>query len=119
MIDFDAFDALTFDCYGTLIDWETGILAALRAGSPRTAPRRTTRRCWRRFARHEARLEAGPYLPLRRRAGGLPARARRGTRLHADRRRGRRLRALGRGLAGVRGQPRRRSRGSSSASGSA
>ena len=25
-----AFDALTFDCYGTLIDWETGILTALR-----------------------------------------------------------------------------------------
>jgi 2-haloacid dehalogenase len=24
------FSALTFDCYGTLIDWETGILAALR-----------------------------------------------------------------------------------------
>ena len=23
------FKALTFDCYGTLIDWETGILAAL------------------------------------------------------------------------------------------
>jgi 2-haloacid dehalogenase len=30
MIDYDAFDVLTFDCYGTLIDWETGILAALR-----------------------------------------------------------------------------------------
>lgn len=27
-IDFGAFDALTFDCYGTLIDWESGILAA-------------------------------------------------------------------------------------------
>ena len=25
-----AFDALTFDCYGTLIDWEAGILAGLR-----------------------------------------------------------------------------------------
>ena len=30
-IDYGAFDALTFDCYGTLIDWETGILAGLRA----------------------------------------------------------------------------------------
>ena len=29
-IDFDAFDVLTFDCYGTLIDWETGLLAAMR-----------------------------------------------------------------------------------------
>ena len=25
------FKALSFDCYGTLIDWETGILAALRS----------------------------------------------------------------------------------------
>ena len=27
---YGAFDALTFDCYGTLIDWEAGILAGLR-----------------------------------------------------------------------------------------
>src|SRR3954462_14940194 len=26
---FEQFRALTFDCYGTLIDWESGILAAL------------------------------------------------------------------------------------------
>jgi 2-haloacid dehalogenase len=30
MLQFDDFDVLTFDCYGTLIDWETGILDALR-----------------------------------------------------------------------------------------
>lgn len=30
MLDFDDFEVLTFDCYGTLIDWEAGILAALR-----------------------------------------------------------------------------------------
>ena len=29
-LDFDRFTALTFDCYGTLIDWETGLLGALR-----------------------------------------------------------------------------------------
>ncbi len=27
--DFSAFSAMSFDCYGTLIDWESGILAAL------------------------------------------------------------------------------------------
>jgi len=27
---FEEFDALSFDCYGTLIDWEAGILAGLR-----------------------------------------------------------------------------------------
>jgi 2-haloacid dehalogenase len=29
MLDFDRFEILTFDCYGTLIDWEAGILPAL------------------------------------------------------------------------------------------
>ena len=29
MLDFSSFEAMTFDCYGTLIDWETGILSAL------------------------------------------------------------------------------------------
>ncbi|MCI0355676.1 MAG: haloacid dehalogenase type II [Acidobacteria bacterium] len=30
MLDFARFQALTFDCYGTLINWETGILDVLR-----------------------------------------------------------------------------------------
>lgn len=30
MLDFSRFSHLTFDCYGTLIDWESGILCALR-----------------------------------------------------------------------------------------
>lgn len=29
MLDFSRFEIITFDCYGTLIDWETGILSAL------------------------------------------------------------------------------------------
>jgi 2-haloacid dehalogenase len=29
MLDFDRFKCLSFDCYGTLIDWETGILETL------------------------------------------------------------------------------------------
>lgn len=29
MLDFSRFEILTFDCYGTLIDWETGLLAAM------------------------------------------------------------------------------------------
>ena len=29
-IDFSQYQALSFDCYGTLIDWERGILAALK-----------------------------------------------------------------------------------------
>jgi 2-haloacid dehalogenase len=30
MLDFSRFQCLTFDCYGTIVDWETGILGALR-----------------------------------------------------------------------------------------
>ena len=30
MLDFSRFQVLTFDCYGTLIDWESGIFSALR-----------------------------------------------------------------------------------------
>ncbi len=30
MLGFDRFEALTFDCYGTLIDWEAGIWEALQ-----------------------------------------------------------------------------------------
>jgi len=30
MLDFNKYSVLTFDCYGTLIDWESGILNALR-----------------------------------------------------------------------------------------
>lgn len=30
MLDFRRFELLTFDCYGTMIDWETGIFTALR-----------------------------------------------------------------------------------------
>ena len=30
MLDFSRFEYLSFDCYGTLIDWETGILGYLR-----------------------------------------------------------------------------------------
>ena len=30
MVDFSQFEYISFDCYGTLIDWESGILGYLR-----------------------------------------------------------------------------------------
>src|SRR5258705_6746990 len=64
-IDYKAFDALTFDCYGTLIDWETGILAGLRAAlSPRGVDRPDDE-LLEAYAATEAALEEGPYLPYR------------------------------------------------------
>ena len=55
----------TFDCYGTLIDWEAGSSPRFARRWRRTASRRTTTSCSSAFARHEATLEDGPYLRYR------------------------------------------------------
>jgi 2-haloacid dehalogenase len=67
-LDLSQFDVLTFDCYGTLIDWETGLLAALHAAldaAPRDGPLSSDEELLEKFARHESATEAGPYLPYR------------------------------------------------------
>jgi 2-haloacid dehalogenase len=64
-LDYGRFEALTFDCYGTLIDWEAGILAGLRPvlGARGVTP--PDDEVLEAFARAEATLEAGPYLRYR------------------------------------------------------
>jgi len=65
-LDFSNFDVLTFDCYGTLIDWESGILAALhRALDGRGTKLPGDDALLESFGRHESATEAGPYLPYR------------------------------------------------------
>ena len=64
-ITFDRFEVLSFDCYGTLIDWERGLLAAARRLLGEQAPGPGDDALLEAFARHEQRLEAGPYLPYR------------------------------------------------------
>jgi 2-haloacid dehalogenase len=64
-LDFDAFDVLTFDCYGTLIDWEAGILAALRPPLAAHGVEAPDEDLLAAFGRHEAEAEAGPYRPYR------------------------------------------------------
>ena len=64
-LDFDRFDVLTFDCYGTLIDWEAGLLAALRVPLGAHGIVAPDDEVLEAFARHEAELEAGPYRPYR------------------------------------------------------
>jgi 2-haloalkanoic acid dehalogenase type II len=49
--------ALTFDCYGTLIDWEAGILAALRPWRQRTGVGSGDADFLAAFARHESAVE--------------------------------------------------------------
>jgi 2-haloacid dehalogenase len=64
-LDPTAFEALTFDCYGTLIDWETGLLAALRPVLDAHGADADDDELLEAFGRHEAALEAGDYLPYR------------------------------------------------------
>ena len=61
-IDLSDIDAITFDCYGTLIDWETGILACLR---PMLGPAPADADILVRHAFHERALESGPYMSYR------------------------------------------------------
>jgi 2-haloacid dehalogenase len=59
------FDILTFDCYGTLIDWERGILAALHEVLLKRGITPADDQLLEAFARFEAAAEAGPYLQYR------------------------------------------------------
>ena len=64
-IDYDRFDALTFDCYGTLIDWETGLAAAFRPVLDAHGVAADDEDVLSRYARYEAEAEAGPYMLYR------------------------------------------------------
>ena len=64
-LDWESYDVLTFDCYGTLIDWETGLLAALRPALGEGAAGIGDEELLERYAPHEAELEAGPYMTYR------------------------------------------------------
>jgi 2-haloacid dehalogenase len=64
-LDFREFEVLTFDCYGTLIDWETGIAAGLRALTATDGREVADEQLLAAYAGHEAALEAGPYLRYR------------------------------------------------------
>ncbi len=65
MLDFTRFRALTFDCYGTLIDWESGIVTTLSAVLARHGISRDDEELLRLFAETEAPIQAGPFRPYR------------------------------------------------------
>ena len=58
MIDFESFTHLTFDCYGTLIDWENGILTAIAPVLERHKISVKPDQVLRLFAKYEAEQEA-------------------------------------------------------------
>lgn len=64
-IDLREFSTLTFDCYGTLIDWETGILNALRPLLSAHGHELSDNQMLEQFGEIEAAVEAGPYKAYR------------------------------------------------------
>ncbi|MHB8644626.1 MAG: haloacid dehalogenase type II [Thermomicrobiales bacterium] len=65
MLDFDRVTYLTFDCYGTLIDWERGILTALLPVLDRHGIVESDDATLERFGELESAAEQPPYRPYR------------------------------------------------------
>ena len=59
------FEVVSFDCYGTLIDWESGILAAMQPVIARHELVTRTDEILSAYARAESAVEAGPYKSYR------------------------------------------------------
>jgi 2-haloacid dehalogenase len=66
VIDPTKIDVVTFDCYGTLIDWESGIVGALGPVLEAHARKLDHRILLATYAELEAAAEKGPYRPYAR-----------------------------------------------------
>jgi len=64
-MDFPGFSTISFDCYGTLIDWEAGILPALRTVLARHGRSLDDSTILELYGEFEAKAESGPYSKYR------------------------------------------------------
>lgn len=64
-MDFSRFSTVSFDCYGTLIDWESGILPTLRAVLGRHHQSLPDGAILELYGEFEAEAESGPYQSYR------------------------------------------------------
>jgi 2-haloacid dehalogenase len=66
-LDFSRFTTISFDCYGTLIDWESGILPVLRGVLGRRGQSKslTDAAILELYGEFEAEAESGPYQSYR------------------------------------------------------
>lgn len=64
-MDFSRFTTISFDCYGTLIDWESGILPALRAVLARHGRTLPDAAILEFYGEFEADAESSPYQGYR------------------------------------------------------
>src|SRR6476661_5450911 len=65
MLDLGRLKVLTFDCYGTLIDWETGIFSALRPILAAHDKAITDSALLELYSTLEAEAEQGEFQPYR------------------------------------------------------
>ncbi len=65
MLNFQHFEVLSFDCYGTLIDWENGIINALKTILSNHDINISEQQILELFAQRESIQEAGDYLKYR------------------------------------------------------
>lgn len=67
MLDFNSFEWISFDCYGTLVDWETGISEAVAGVFARHGVRRTRTEILAMFSDAEPKVQlSGEFLEYRR-----------------------------------------------------
>ena len=64
-LDFSRFRVISFDCYGTLIDWETGIFSALRPILARHKVEISDGELLKLYGELEAEAESDPYVSYR------------------------------------------------------
>jgi 2-haloacid dehalogenase len=64
-LNFSQFEILTFDCYGTLIDWETGILRALHPLLKQHGNSVGDEKLLEAYAEAESRAQSGEFKPYR------------------------------------------------------
>lgn len=65
MMNFENFEILSFDCYGTLIDWENGIIPVLKNLVANHQLNINEQQLLEMFAKFEAEAEAGEYIKYR------------------------------------------------------
>ena len=65
MLDFAQFEVLSFDCYGTLIDWESGILSAIRPILANHGKDAADHQLLTIYSELESEAEQGSYRPYR------------------------------------------------------
>ena len=83
----EPFDIITFDCYGTLIDWEAGIISAFQSEAAKDRVELNGDQIIAVYSAEEPAIESGPYCQYREVLGETARRvaARLGWKLSADR----------------------------------